>query len=164
MQTINAHQLLSHHDLSSFSSASVFGALQESSILWLLQNGRVHSLEKGESLFEQGQAGNSFHVILEGQVSYFKYHDGHYSYIKDYRPGEEIGFVSMIALHERIGRAEAHEDTVTLEIDSAVFHGFHQQLPREFGILMMNLARELARTVRSIGNLVVEKDSGANSE
>lgn len=163
MQLISTDQLLDHRELSSLSNASVFGALQENSILWLLQNGRIYSLKKGECLFDQGQPGNSFHVILDGQVSYYKYHDGRYSYVKDYHAGEEIGFVSMIALHNRVGRAEAREDTQTLEIDTDVFHKFHHQSTLDFGILMMNLAREMARTIRSVGNLIVEKDTGTNS-
>jgi CRP-like cAMP-binding protein len=160
MKLISAEQLLENRELSSFTSASVFGALPEASILWLLQNGKIHSLEKGECLFTAGQAGCSFHVILDGQVGHYKFHDGRYAYIRDYKAGQQIGFMSMIALHERVGRAEASQDTMTLEIDSSVFNEFHNNSPLEFGILMMNLAREMARTLRSMGNLIVEKTQG----
>ena len=163
MKLITAEQLLKTRELSSFTNASVFGALSEASILWLLQNGKIHSLEKGDHIFTQGQPGNSFHVVLNGQISYFKFHDDRYAYIKDYKTGEQIGFMSLIALHDRVGRAEAHEDTVTLEIDSELFHVFHNNRPLEFGILMMNLAREMARTLRSVDNLLVEKPRASNS-
>jgi signal-transduction protein with cAMP-binding, CBS, and nucleotidyltransferase domain len=160
MKLLSAEQLLKKHELSSFTHASVFGALSESSILWLLQNGKIHSLEKGDHIFTQGQPGNSFHVILSGQISYYKFHDDHYAFIKDFKTGEQIGFMSMIALHDRVGRAEVRQDTVTLEIDSELFHVFHNDRPLEFGILMMNLARDMARTLRSVDNLVVEKSQG----
>jgi CRP-like cAMP-binding protein len=160
MKLISTEQLLKNQELSSFTNASVFGALSEASILWLLQNGIIHSLEKGEYIFNHGQAGNSFHVILDGQITYYKFHDGRYAYIRDYKTGEQIGFMSMIALHERVGRAEAHEGTITLEIDSQLFHEFHNTASLEFGILMMNLAREMARTLRSVDNLIVEKSQG----
>ena len=163
MKLISAEQLLEKQELSSFTNASVFGALSEASILWLLQNGKIHSLDKGEYIFTQGQPGNSFHVVLNGQISYYKFHDDHYAYIKDFKTGEQIGFMSLIALHDRVGRAEAHEDTVTLEIDSGLFHVFHNDRPMEFGILMMNLAREMARTLRSVDNLLVEKSRASNS-
>jgi CRP-like cAMP-binding protein len=160
MKLISTEQLLKNQELSSFTNASVFGALPETSILWLLQNGKIHSLEKGEYIFTHGQPGNSFHVILDGQICYFKFHDGRYAYIRDYKTGEQIGFMSMIALHDRVGRAEARQDTVTVEIDSKLFHVFHNDRPLEFGILMMNLAREMARTLRSVDNLIVEKLDG----
>ncbi len=157
MKLISTKQLLKNHELSSFTNASVFGALPEASILWLLQNGKIYFLTKGENLFTQGQRGGSLNVILEGQISYYKFHEDHYAYIREYKVGEQIGFMSMIALHKRVGRAEAHQDTITLEINSELFHEFHNRTPKEFGILMMNLAREMARTLRTVDNIIVEK-------
>ena len=160
MKLISAETLLKTRELSSFTNASVFGALSETWILWLLQNGKIHSLDKGECIFRQGQPGSSFHVIIEGQIGYYKFHDGRYAYIREYKTGEQIGFMSMIALHDRVGRAEAHQATVTLEVDSKLFHTFHNNGPLDFGILMMNLAREMARTLRSVDNIIVEKSQG----
>lgn len=157
MQQISTEHLLENHELTAFTGASVFGAISENTILWLLENGRLLAASEGEHLFSPGEPGNSFHVILDGQVSYYKFHEGQFAYIREYCAGEQIGFMSLIALHERVGRAEAHAGTVTLEIDSALFHQFHDHAPDEFGILMINLAREMARTLRSVDNLVVEK-------
>ena len=157
MRILSTEQLLNTHELFSFTNASVFGALAEESILWLLEQGEIRSMEHGEYLFVKGQPGNSFHVILQGQVSYYKYHNGKYAYIREYCIGEQIGFMSLIALHDRVGRAECHNNTIALEIDSSLFQAFHNQYPREFGILMINLAREMARSLRSVDNLLVEK-------
>ena len=157
MKMLSTNQLLKTHSLSSFTSASVFGALPEESILWLLEHGLIRHLEQGEHLFDQGQRGDSFHVILQGQVSYYKYHRGKYAYIREYCTGEQIGFMSLIALHERVGRADCHGDTITLEIDSSLFHAFQKQYPEAFGILMINLSREMARSLRSVDDLIVEK-------
>ena len=157
MQSLSTEQVLETRPLSSLSNASVLGALPETSIRWLLDKGKIRAMEEGESLFSQGEPGNSFHVILQGQVSYHKYHDGRYAYIREYRVGEQIGFMSLIGLHDRVGRADCHADTIALEIDSTVFQAFHKERPAEFGILMINLSREMARTLRSVDNLLVEK-------
>jgi len=157
MELMSTEKLLRNYELSSLTNASVFGALPETSILWLLQNGKIYSLIKGENLFTQGQCGDSFNVILEGQISYYKFHEDRYAYIREYKTGEQIGFMSMIALHNRVGRAEAHQDTIALEINSELFHEFHNDAPLEFGILMMNLAREMARTLRTVDNILAEK-------
>ncbi len=163
VRLISAEQLLKERELHSFTDASVFGAMSEASILQLLQNGRIHAVKQGENIFMQGQPGDSFHVILDGKISYYKYHEHRYCYIRDYNPGEQIGFVSMIALHDRVGRAEACRDSMTLEIDSALFHDFHNSNTLDFGILMMNLAREMARTISSINNLLVEREAVTHS-
>ncbi len=155
METMSCEELLRRRDLTSFTQASVFGALSEASILWLLQHGEILAAGEDENLFDQGEAGNSFHVILEGRVSYYKYRAGRYGFIRHYTPGEQIGFMSLIALHERVGRATAHDGTVTVRIDSTLFHAFHEHNPMDFGILMMNLAREMARSLRAADDLVV---------
>ena len=71
----------------------------------------------------------------------------------------EAAVATVIALHDRVGQAVAQENTITLEIDSQLFYGFHTSYPMEFGILMMNLAREMARTLRAVDNLVVERSA-----
>lgn len=157
MHSLSTDQLLETHPLSSFTNVSVFGALPESAILWLLENGEIRSFDEGEYLFAHGQAGNSFHVILQGKIGYHKYHDGKYAYIRDYCLGEQIGFMSLIGLHDRVGRAECHPQTISLEIDSTLFQAFHNERPKEFGILMINLAREMARSLRSVDNLIVDQ-------
>ena len=157
MEILSTNQLLKTYTLSSFTRASVFGALPEESILWLLENGTIRSMEQGEHLFDKGQPGDSFHVILHGQVSYYKYHQEIYAYIREYCTGEQIGFMSLIALHDRVGRADCHEKTIALEINSSLFHAFQKRYPQSFGILMINLAREMARSLRSVDNLIVEK-------
>jgi CRP-like cAMP-binding protein len=157
MKNLSADKLLARRDLTSFTSASVFGALPETAIQWLLERGEIRAMEEGESLFAPGEPGNSFHVILQGRVSYHKFHQGKYAFIRDYHRGEQIGFMSLIALHDRVGRAECHADTIALEIDSTQFHAFHNERPLEFGILMLNLAREMARSLRTADNMLVEK-------
>jgi len=157
MKRLSAEELLETRDLSSFTSASVLGALSEESILWLLERGKILAMDQGEYLFAPGESGNSFHAILQGGVSYYKYHLGKYAFIRDYGSGEQIGFMSLIALHDRVGRADCHADTIALEIDSNLFHAFHNERPAEFGILMLNLAREMARSLRTADNLLVEK-------
>jgi len=154
---ISSQQLLERYQLSSFTNASVFGALPLPAIHWLLDKGVIREFKKGEALFVPGESGNSFHVILAGSIDYYKFHDGRFAYIRTFNCGEQIGFVSMIALHDRVGRADAREKVITLEIDSEVYHDFHISHPLEFGILMMNLAREMARTLRSTNNILVEK-------
>ncbi len=157
MHSLSTDQLLEAHALTCFTNASVFGALPESAILWLLAKGKIVAFDEGEYLFARGEPGNSFHVILQGKASYYKYHDDRYAFIRDYCFGEQIGFMSLIGLHERVGRAECHPHTITLEIDSTLFQAFHKEYPMEFGILMINLAREMARTLRAVDNLIVEK-------
>lgn len=164
MREISEKELLSEHRFETFKQASTFGALSNDTIAWLLHEGCIHTLNEGENLFEHGDRGDSFFVILDGSLAYYKYHDGRYAYIRDYEKGQQIGFVSTIALHDRVGKAVAKQTTVALEISCSVFYGLHKQAPTDFGLLMLNLAREMARTIRKVDNIIVDMrdDDAAN--
>ena len=105
----------------------------------------------------QESGGDAFYVILKGAFAYYKSHDDKYAYIRDYTLGEQIGFMSMIALHNRVGSAVACEDSLVLEVNNTLFSRMHETTPLDFGLLMMNLAREMARTLRAVDNIVVDK-------
>jgi len=62
----------------------------------------------------------------------------------------------MIALHDRVGRAVAREDSVLLEISSDVFGELHRAYPLDFGLLTLNLARDMARVIRKLSDALVE--------
>lgn len=164
MQKINIDEVLNQVNLEGCTHQSVFGALPESEILWLLEHGELFSLESGGELFLHGDRGDSFFVILKGTMEYFKFHEGHYAYIRNYSQGEQIGFVSMIALHDRVGKALAAEESLILKVDSNLFNEFHLHAPMEFGILVMNLARDMARSFREVNNLVVKLSSQEKAE
>ena len=159
IQMITDEALLELYSLDYFKQASTFGALSETSLRWLLKEGRIFRLNKGEPLFEPNQQGNSFFVILEGTVAYYKHHNGQYAFIRDYTQGEQIGFVSVVALHDRVGRAVAKSDILVLEINTELFYRLHKEMPRDFGLMMLNLAREMARTIRKVDNVIVELSS-----
>ena len=156
MQSVQCNALLERYPLDDLQQASTFGALDQSTLHWLLDEGRISQLEPGEVLFEPGDRGDSFFVILDGSVDYYKVRDNVPVYVRSYRKGEQIGFVSTIALHDRVGRTVARERLLVLEIDSKLFYRLHQHAPTEFGVLMLNLAREMARTMRSLTDILVE--------
>lgn len=165
MNKISAEQLLQRHSAEYFQEASTFGALSKETIEWLINQGRIYQLESDETLFEIGEHGDNFFIILQGSFAYYKIHDQQYAFIRDYKVGEQIGFMSMIALHNRVGTAIAKQDSIVVEITSTMFQELHNRSPIDFGILMINLSREMARSLRKVDNLVVQKtiESG-NSE
>lgn len=156
MQILQGPDVLERFSIEYLRGASTFGALSDDTIRWLFDQGRTYALDKSDVLFEPDERGDAFFVILQGSLSYFKCHDGKYAHIRNYQVGEQIGFMSMIALHNRVGSAIAHEDSIVIEVNTELFHQLHEHAPQDFGLLMMNLAREMARTLRSVDNLVVD--------
>ena len=63
----------------------------------------------------------------------------------------------MIALQDRTGKAIAESDFYVVEISSDLFYTLHCDMPQDFGLLLMNLSREMARIIVTFGNTQVEK-------
>ena len=155
MQSIKGNKLIEKYGVEYFQNASIFGALSPEIIKYLLYQGEIHSVEKGELIYDVGDKGNYFLIILSGSVSFCQYHQGEYVYIRDHKFGEELGFVAMIALHDRLGKTVASEDSIILKVSSILFSDLHRKHPADFGILLLNLSREMARTIRDIRNTLV---------
>lgn len=158
MHTVLANE--SEYDISpaELKKGSIFGALSETGIQYLLDNGVIHRVMAGEEIFSYGSKGNSFHAVLHGSLDFYKQHQGKRTRTRTVKFGEAIGFVSMIALHERVGSLYALEDSLLLEISCQLFSDFHDEHPFDFGILLMNLSRDMARTIRTLSNALVEND------
>lgn len=155
MKNLDAQRLIAESGLDYFKSASTFGALSDEAIRYLLINGQPRLLDAGECVFEVGEPGAFFVVVLDGKVGYYRDTDNGRVLTREVGFGEEVGYVSMIGLFERQGTAIALEPSVLLQIDSNLFYQLHLDYPSDFGILMLNLSRELARTVNSINDRLV---------
>jgi len=160
MQVLESGQVFEQFDLDCLKQCSTFGALSDTAIKYLIENGRNLKLDKDEMLFELDDPGNRFYIILKGSFRFFKHHHGKRSYIRDHVFGEELGFIAMIALHNRRGSAQAAEDSVVVEISTDLFNRLHKDLPTDFGLLLLNLARGMARRIRELNNMLVDCDTG----
>ncbi|RBO82832.1 MULTISPECIES: cyclic nucleotide-binding domain-containing protein [Marinomonas] len=158
MQTVLANEAKYDISPAELKKGSIFGALSDSGIQYLLDNGVIHQVGMGEEIFSYGSKGNSFHAVLHGNLDFYKQHGDKQTRTRTIKFGEAIGFVSMIALHERVGSLHANEDSLLLEISSQLFSDFHDDYPFDFGILLMNLSRDMARTIRVLSNALVEND------
>ncbi|MCB5161886.1 cyclic nucleotide-binding domain-containing protein [Marinomonas algarum] len=139
-------------------TGSIFGALSDNAIDFLINHGQLHLVSQHDEIFAYDGKGESFHLVLHGSLDYFKHHDGKLTRTRTIRFGEAIGFVSMIALHNRVGSVYALEEGLLLEVNSQLFSDFHDQYPFDFGILLMNLSRDMARIIRVLSNELVENN------
>ena len=141
---------------------SIFGALSASAIDYLVERGKLTHLDDGELLFEDGDKGDSFYIIITGALCYYQDNDMDTSFIRRVTFGQALGYVSMISLSPRNGYAKALGDTVILEVDYNAFGEFHDHFAFDFGILILNLSRDMARNIqvlsRTLANAGISVD------
>lgn len=156
MKPLTFEQLLAEFPKDFFRELSTFGALPEPMVLGLLQEGNIFELDPGEELYCVGDTVDEFYVILSGRIALFHHHNNKSALTHYYDPGQQIGFVGLIALHERMGTALAHEKCTILSVSKKQYFDLHRSSPETFGLLTLNLAREMARTIGEMGDLIAE--------
>lgn len=156
MKDLDGQRIIDQSGLEFFKAASTFGALSEEAILFLLSKGKLQALDQGEQVFNAGETAGFFVVVLEGRLGYYREVDNSRLLMREVGFGEELGYVSMIGLLDRQGSASALERSVILRVDTDLFYQLHLDLPSDFGILMLNLSRELARTICGINDRFVD--------
>lgn len=156
VRNVSSSELIEEFGIDYFKNASTFGALSENAITFLLENGIICQLDTGEQLFAYDSPGDNFFVVLKGSIQFYKAGKHQPTHIRDYLFGQEIGSVAMIGLHNRSGEAFAGEESITLKVSCDLFHSLHEKFPTDFGILLLNLSREMARRLRESDEKLAE--------
>ena len=162
MQQVESAPILEQLGIERLQQASTFGALSAEAIRFLMLKGKVFEVAAGECLFKTGEPADSFFVALSGGLDYYLRHDhsDQYVLIRKCEFGDQMGYVSMMGLEPRLGVARLSSPGLMLEINSELFYQLHLEHPSDFGILMLNLSRDMARVVRLIGKRLAELEPG----
>ena len=99
-------------------------------------------------------------MVLRGWVnSSMPRLDGGWTLSRCHEPGDDMGFVPMIALVDRPANTQAEVNSVVLEISCGQFLDLQQKEPDVFGLMLLNLVRGMARTVITMVSIMAEQDS-----
>lgn len=150
MKRLDGNAYLQQKGLAFFREASTFGALSDQAVSLIFQKGELLQFDVGESLFQVGDESDCFFIILSGRIALIK--RGRRMHGHGF--GEEMGVSSMFALQKRAGVALVEEPAVVVRVSTDLFYQLHEQLPADFGILMINLSREIARKLRGVTDAI----------
>ncbi len=156
MRTLSSAQLLERVDLDACRELATFGALSDECILALLEQGEIWELAAGEKIERYDEAADDFQVVLQGRTAFYKRGDGGNVLTRYFHPGDQVGFDLMIGLIPHNGIDIAEEPSLLLSIDKALFYRLHVEHPEDFGLLMINLARELAREIEILEDVITD--------
>ncbi|SIS46454.1 Crp/Fnr family transcriptional regulator [Neptunomonas antarctica] len=135
---------------------SMFGALTQECLEFLLSEGHIYECEQGDVLFSPGEGSGNFYIVLSGRVGFSRQKSDKSIYIRSFNPGEQIGFVGMIGLHERRGYAVIEKPGYLLEVSSELFHQICEKYPADFVIFLINITREMGREINHLDSLCAD--------
>ena len=163
MKIVSADDVIKTLGFEYLRELSTFGALSDAIIANLLRNGVVRHYQKGEYTSRIEEVAEDFQVVLSGRIAFYRRFSDCDVLTRCFGQGEQMGFDQMIGLLTQNGTDVAMEESLVLDISNRQFSRLHIEFPADFGLLMINLAHELAREIEILEN-VIGKGTGWREE
>lgn len=160
MEILDSVEVIETLGLPYLSELSTFGALSDEVITDMLTKGVIKRFDKGEYVARLDQVASDFKVVLQGKFAFYKHGEDCDVLTRYFCQGEQMDFDLMIGLIPHNGIDVAIEDSLVLDIGSAQFYKLHVNFPADFGLLMINLSRELAREIAMLEDVIGERTGG----
>lgn len=137
--------------ISLLKNVPIFAGLTEEALKLLLQQAVEQEFPAGSVIVKEGEASNLLFLIGEGKVRVVKNFE---------RAGEVelavleardfFGEMCIIDTMPRVATVQAVGPTRLFSISSMAFHRLYCQMPAQHSILILNIARDLARRLRHL--------------
>jgi CRP/FNR family transcriptional regulator, cyclic AMP receptor protein len=107
-------------------------------------------VKKGETIFSEGENGDSMYVIIEGQVRIVRNGAGSPVVLATLGAGDFFGEMAIVDQTPRTATALAHTDTVLMFVKAPELEPLLQQRPDVGARMVRTLARRLKHTTDKV--------------
>jgi len=131
------------------SDAPLLAGLNGEALALLGQEGIVHDFAPDEWIVREGEAGHSFFILAEGDVEVIKHQDSpHAVLLARLHRGTFFGEMCVVDPVPRAASVRTTSKVTAIEIRASTLHHLFQKMPDQYAIMLLNLARDMARRLR----------------
>jgi len=117
----------------------------------LAQEGLVRDFAPGAWIVREGDEGHSFFILVEGGVEIIKHAESpHAVTLAALLQGAFFGEMCVVEPMPRAASVLTLSPVKAIEIKAATLHHLFQKMPDQYAIVLLNLARDLARRLRKL--------------
>jgi CRP/FNR family transcriptional regulator, cyclic AMP receptor protein len=127
------------------SELRIFGGVTDSQLATILRRLELWNLQAGEVVFNKGDEPMHIYIVKSGKVDLQLADDGVLIHKHELHVGECFGEASLISMHRHTATAVAATDAELIVLTKRALIELRHEDIELFALLMMNLARELAR-------------------
>ena len=143
--------------LSILSQISLLGGFtdrQQSEIFTRLETG---VFRRGEYVFQRGDEPSHIYIVESGAIELLIPQDGTVIEKKRLGIGDCFGQVAVMSIHQHTVSALAIEDSEVIVLSRQALHQLRHEDIELFALLMMNIARELARRLQYMDEMLLHR-------
>jgi CRP-like cAMP-binding protein len=142
------------------SQLRIFGGLTEAQLATLFERLELWALEPGEVVFQKGDEPQHIYIVKSGQID-LQIGEGDVVIRKhELKVGECLGEASLMSMHKHTSTAIAAEPSEVIVLSRKALICLQREDLRLFALLMMNLARELARRLYLTDQMLLHATGG----
>jgi len=135
-------------------TVALLGGLNEPALKLLTREARRVTASAGAEILKEGDPGHHLFLIESGSVRICKkYGQPGETELCRLGPGDFFGEMCILETLPRSATVQAESDVVLYRISSIAFYHLHQQLPEQFCLLVLNIARDLSRRLRRLDEI-----------
>ena len=125
--------------------------LDDEALRFLSDLAREEQYPAGAVIVGEGESGTRMYFLAEGRVAVVKHHGSAQPVIlARLGPGEFFGEMSLVESVVRSASVVADEAVIACTLKGTDFHRLYRHRPEQYGIVMLNLARDLSRRLRAL--------------
>ena len=149
--------------VSLLSDVSMFGGLTDAQRTEILRRVQVGKFKRGQNIFQEGDDPSHIYLVKSGLVGLFISDKEVKIEKKRLGKGECFGHVALISITRHNLSAVAVVDSEILVISKELLQQLRHEDSELFSLLMLNIARELARRLQYTDDLLLKAMHGPKS-
>ena len=142
--------------VSILSEISMFGGVTEAQQNEIFSRLEIGAFKRGETIFHEGDEPTHIYIVKSGLVGLFIEDNEAKVEKKRLGKGECFGHVAVMSIHRHSVSAVAVVDSEIIVFSKKLLHELHHEDSALFSLLILNIARELARRLQFTDDLLLK--------
>ena len=141
--------------LAILSKISIFGGITDEHRTEIFKRLETGFYKAGEFIFKTGDEPTHIYIVRTGGVDLQIHGDRVVLHKKELAVGECFGEASLMSMHPHTASAVATEDSEIIVLSRHALNQLRHEDPVLFSLLLMNIARELARRLKTTDDILL---------
>lgn len=132
---------------------SFFGGIPRDEVIFFIERLEEKKYKVDEKVFVEGGKPGDLYILIEGDITLTM--EG--NKLLTISPGTIFGVASPIGIQKQLATATATKDSTLAVIPKKVLYRLEKEKPELFSKIILNVARDLARALKILKDLLLEK-------
>jgi len=133
---------------------AIFAAIEQEKLVALYESCEIRHMESGEMLIREGTVAEEIYIILEGEVAILLHRNERLVEVARMSVGSCLGETSVIGIQHRTADVQATKNSIFLVLTRVRLMKLFTDDLQLFAILVLNIARELARRLKDTDHYI----------